>query len=166
MKHPHGVELSLEQPADSAIVWRLRQLPPVRLQPEPASMTVPGTDRKIVVLVDQDGASRDSCEQILTDAGFTVLAFPDSLGALDEADSDRRLDLLVTQIQLPAGTPHGLSLAAMIRMRRPHLPVIFLANDHEHARLAGEAADVLIKPIADIALIAAATQLMGESFGR
>ena len=128
-------------------------------------MPLPEAGLKIVVLVEQDTASRESCRQILTDAGYAVLPFPDYHGALNEADGDRRIDLLITQIQLPAGTPHGLSLAAMVRMRRPDLPVIFLANHHDYVRLAGEGAAVLTKPVADRVLVAAALQLIGEPFG-
>ena len=125
-------------------------------------MTVRGPGPKTVILVEQDATSRDAFQRALTEAGFVVLCFPDYVGPLEFADSDRRLDLLVTGIRLPAGTPHGVSLAAMIHMRRPRLPVLFIADDGALAQMIGDGAPVLVKPIELPGLIQAVAQLMGE----
>ena len=124
-------------------------------------MTLPRSNRKIVILVEPDAGSREALRQGLVAAGYGVLCFPDYLGALGEADSDHRFDLLVTALRLPAGTPHGLSLAAMVRTRRPGLPVILVA-DSSDIGLAGEDAAVLEKPVTPAILIHAVTQLIGE----
>jgi FixJ family two-component response regulator len=112
------------------------------------------------MLVERDAGCRDGFERFLVDAGFAVRCFPDYLGALDEAESERRLDLLITGVRLPPGTPHGLSLAAMIRMRRPRLPILFIADDQSLAHVMDEGAIVLIKPIEASALIRTVTQLI------
>ena len=125
-------------------------------------MTTPRSNQKIVILVEQDAGSREGLGRILVDAGFGVLCFPDYLGALNEADGSRRLDLLITGVRLPTGTPHGLSLAAMIRMRRPWLPVVFVADGADVACLAGEGLVMLEKPVAPAVLIRTVTQLIGE----
>ena len=126
-------------------------------------MTTPRSNQKIVILVEQDARSREALRQVLLDAGFGVLSFPDYLGALEEADSNRRLDLLITGIRLPPGTPHGLSLAAMVRMRRPWLPVVFVADAKDAAGLVGGDSVVLEKQVVPAALIQTVTQLIGEA---
>jgi DNA-binding NtrC family response regulator len=127
------------------------------------AMSTTGPDRKIVILVERDTESRDAFQRALIDAGFSVRCFPDYAGALDDAESARRIDLLITGLQLPAGTPHGLSLAAMIRMRRPRLPILFIADDEALARMVGTGPITLIKPIDISALTQIASQLIGES---
>jgi FixJ family two-component response regulator len=124
-------------------------------------MTTPRSNRKIVILVEPDAGTREALRQGLADAGFGVLCFPDYVGALGEAESDRRFDLLVTAIRLPVGTPHGLSLAAMVRTRRPRLPVILVADSGDIG-LAGEDAHALEKPVTPAVLILTVTQLIGE----
>lgn len=126
-------------------------------------MPTPPSDRKIVVLVEQDATNRDKFQRILADAGFGVFCFPDYLGALDEAESDRRLDLLITGLRLPPGTPHGLSLAAMIQLRRPRLPVLFVADVTDLALMTDDQSPVLVKPVDASALIQATTKLIGEA---
>ncbi|HLZ64638.1 MAG TPA: response regulator [Aliidongia sp.] len=125
-------------------------------------MTIPGSNRKIIILVEQDAASREALGQTLMGDGFTVLSFPDYRGALNAAESDDRIDLLITGLRLPAGTPHGLALAAMIRMRRPQLPTIFTADREDVERLAGEGSAVLEKPFEAAALIRVVTRLIGK----
>jgi len=125
-------------------------------------MTVGRSNPKTVILVEQDVASRDAFQRALTEAGFAVLCFPDYSGPLKIAESDSRLDLLITGIRLPAGTPHGVSLAAMMHMRRPRLPVLFIAEDGAIAQMIGDDTPVLVKPIDPFGLIQAAAQLTGE----
>jgi DNA-binding NtrC family response regulator len=127
-------------------------------------MTLRGPNPKTVVLVEPEAASRDLFRQGLIDAGFEVVAFPDYAGALSLAEGERRLDLLITGVRLPAGTPHGLALAAMVHMRRPRLPVLFIADDTALAQMAADAAPVLVKPIGAAELVQAATQIIGERF--
>jgi len=123
---------------------------------------IPPSDRKIIVLVEQDAQNRDKFQRVLLDAGFNVFCFSDYLGALNEAESNRRLDLLITGVRLPAGTPHGLSLAAMVKLRRPRLPVLFLADANDLALMTDEPSPVLVKPVDASALVQATTQLIGE----
>lgn len=125
-------------------------------------MTVRGSSPKTIILVEPETAGRELFRQSLVDAGFEVLAFPDYAGALVLAESERRLDLLITAVRLPPGTPHGLALAAMIHMRRPRLPVMFIAEDAIAAQLADGGAPVLIKPIGPDAIVRSAIDLIGD----
>jgi len=125
-------------------------------------MAVRAPSPKTVILVEPDVTERDTFHRALTDAGFAVLCFPDYIGPLQIAESASRLDLLVTAIRLPAGTPHGVSLAAMIQIRRPRLPVLLIADDDTVAQMIGDGATVLVKPIEPSELLQAVMKLMDE----
>ena len=55
--------------------------------------------------------------------GHTVAAFTDGQLALQAAKDS---DVLITQVRLPPGRPHGLSLARMAKRRRPSIRVLFV----------------------------------------
>jgi CheY-like chemotaxis protein len=82
-----------------------------------------------ILLVEDDEALRYAIAADLRAAGLTVVAVADGLAALAELD-DGRFDLLLTDVQLPRGGPHGLSLANMVRHRHG-IPVIFITGHRE-----------------------------------
>lgn len=120
------------------------------------------TGRKIVILVERDADSREHHQRALVESGYEVLCFPDYVGALNEAESDRRLDLLITEIHLPAGTPHGLALAAMMQLRRPLLRVMFVTDTQDLSRLADERSSILLRPFPASRLVEAVDGLIGK----
>jgi DNA-binding NtrC family response regulator len=70
---------------------------------------------------------RDSA-LVLRSAGHEVLTFGDSMVALKELERGERLDVLVTRVTFPEGTPNGVSLAQVLRLKRLGLKVIFVAR--------------------------------------
>lgn len=101
-----------------------------------------------VLLVDHDESSANLLKRDLRARGCDVEAFPDYRGALALLESGRPLSVLITCIQLPAGTPHGVSLANMAVQKRPDLPVIFLADDVASAQWVDERwGPVIFKPV-------------------
>ncbi|MDB5508702.1 MAG: response regulator receiver protein [Hyphomicrobiales bacterium] len=101
-----------------------------------------------VLLVDHDEAVADLLKRDLSDRGCQVEVFPDYRGALALIESDRPLSIMITCIQLPPGTPHGVSLANMAVQKRPDLPVIFIAGDVASAQFIDERwGPVIFKPI-------------------
>jgi hypothetical protein len=62
---------------------------------------------------------------------------------------------------LPQGTPHGIAIAAMVRMHRP-IPVLFLADYPDHLEHVPPGATVLIKPVPDDDLVAAVTTCLNS----
>jgi DNA-binding NtrC family response regulator len=52
------------------------------------------------------------------------------MAALDQI-SVREIDLLLTDIVMPPGKPHGLALARMARVHRPGFPVMFMTGYHD-----------------------------------
>jgi len=67
--------------------------------------------------------------QSLTDAGFSVSVTLDSMTALDCIQSDQSFDLLLLDLGMPQGMPHGLSLALIARTRNPGIHVIFTTGN-------------------------------------
>jgi CheY-like chemotaxis protein len=80
-----------------------------------------------VLLVEDDEAFRYAATRELEGAGYRVLASPGSMAAL--AIEERECpDILVTDVRLPPGEPHGLALGLMMRDRRPRLPILYVTG--------------------------------------
>jgi hypothetical protein len=82
---------------------------------------------KTILLVEDDPMLRHAIDRNLTEAGYAVVAAADTMAALDEITT-RRIDVLVTDIVMPQGKPHGLALARMARIHRPGFPVMFMTG--------------------------------------
>lgn len=82
---------------------------------------------KTILLVEDDPMLRHAIDRNLTEAGYVVVAAADTMAALDEITT-RRIDVLVTDIMMPQGKPHGLALARMARIHRPGFPVMFMTG--------------------------------------
>jgi CheY-like chemotaxis protein len=102
-----------------------------------------------VLLVDDDEGFRYAAAKTLRGAGFDVVDVPDYRGALETLESNRSVDVLVTDILMPDRI-HGFALARMARMRRPELKVLYLtAYDLPTDEAIGK---VLRKPVTDTTL--------------
>lgn len=105
--------------------------------PEGADARSRLTDRRggslsgTILLVDDDEIFRYAATRYLTLAGFEVVAAADTMAALREIDSGRAIDLLITDISMPPGSPHGFALANMLRHRNADLPVLFVTGYRE-----------------------------------
>ena len=89
-----------------------------RLEPKLAS-----TAR--ILLVDDDPVFGEAIASVLRVAGFEVFLAPDYRLALEDLESTRPIDLLITDIVMPERV-NGVALSRMARMRRPDLKVIYL----------------------------------------
>jgi DNA-binding NtrC family response regulator len=87
------------------------------------------TDRLVMLLVDDDEIFRSIAEAHFIQAGFAVVAAGDALQALDAVEQLTALDCVVSDIWLPTGTPHGVSLASMVNIRFPGVLRIFVTGD-------------------------------------
>jgi CheY-like chemotaxis protein len=114
------------------------------------------TPQGAVLLVEPDNAARETIASALRQAGFSVEAFPDYRGALATLESDAPLDCMVTALLLPKGTPHGVALGHMASVKRPGLPLFFMASNREEAGWVDDrwAEKVLMRPV-DCQLLAA-----------
>jgi CheY-like chemotaxis protein len=106
-----------------------------------------------ILVVDDDPAFGDSTARVLRAAGFEVFLAPDHRLALEDLESTRPIDLLITDIVMPDHV-NGIALSRMARMRRPELKIIYLTG-YDIPGLEDEAVGlVLSKPIDDEQLIA------------
>ncbi len=103
-----------------------------------------------ILLVDDEEGFRYSAGRALEKAGFVVAPAKDYIDALQVLQSEQPVDLLVTDIVMPAGI-HGFALARMARMRRLGVKVLYLsAYDVPTSEAIGK---VLRKPITDEDLV-------------
>jgi CheY-like chemotaxis protein len=114
------------------------------------------TTAPTILFIEDDEAFSYAISRLLTDAGFEVIPATDFSTALDVIYSARPLDLLLTDVRMPMGQPHGFALARMARQRRGGLPVLYLTGVSEIPEPEREAAygKILAKPIDADALIA------------
>ena len=72
--------------------------------------------------------------------GFNVAAFADPIDALNDIQAGQPVDVLVTRVTFPEGSPHGVSLALVLRAKYPGLKVVFAARAEriEHTEGIGE----------------------------
>jgi CheY-like chemotaxis protein len=75
-----------------------------------------------VLFVDDDAAFAVAAARSFESLGMRTLG---SMAALDVFDSDE-IDVVVTDVKLPAGEPHRSALVRMIR-RRPQFPIILMS---------------------------------------
>jgi CheY-like chemotaxis protein len=93
---------------------------PSELWLERHTVTVPR-----ILVVDDDAVFGDATARVLRAAGFEVYLAPDHRLALEDLESTRQIDLLITDIVMPDRV-NGIALSRMARMRRPELKVIYL----------------------------------------
>ena len=112
--------------------------------------------RVVVWFVDDEDVVRTAAARYLAAVGFEVVALPDAYSALRRLERGERPDILVTDLGLGPGQPHGVALASMARRRSPSLPVLFVTGrrDYDPGELASLGA-LLEKPFDMPALVAA-----------
>jgi DNA-binding NtrC family response regulator len=84
-----------------------------------------------ILVIEDDEAFRRVVVTILERGGFKVLPVRDFAAAIEIIESDVRIDLLLTDVGMPAGTPHGLSIAQMAKTRRPRLKVLYMSGSYD-----------------------------------
>ena len=78
-------------------------------------------------MVDDDQATCAALSQILRKAGFDVTSAIGFQTALEVLETERPLDLLVTDIVMPDGI-NGIALSRMARLRRRNLKVVYISG--------------------------------------
>jgi CheY-like chemotaxis protein len=116
-----------------------------------------------ILMVEDDPAFADALDRGLRAARFDVVAVNDSLAALRLLESDRPVDMLLTDIKMPEGQPHGIALSLMARRQRPSLPVIFMSGYPDLIKDAGLDEPVFAKPFNLTVLVDAIRQRLQAS---
>jgi PAS domain S-box-containing protein len=95
---------------------------------------VPMTQGKTVLIVDDEPTVRMLVVEALSEIGFDTLEAEAGAQGLKILQSNRRIDLLVTDVGLPGGM-NGRQLADAARVDRPDLKVLFITGYAENAAL-------------------------------
>jgi len=85
---------------------------------------------RTVMIVEDDEAYRYALARTVASLGHRVVEMQSGLDALKWFDDGGRIDALISDLRLPAGTPNGVSVALMVHRRQPHA-VIFLHSAFE-----------------------------------
>jgi DNA-binding response OmpR family regulator len=99
-----------------------------------------------ILLIENDRGLAYALSKFLRHAGHNVRIAFDSMTALKMLDAATEVDLLLTDLVMPVGHPHGLALAKMGRWKRRDLAVIFMSRDPDlGSEIDGDT--ILLKPI-------------------
>jgi hypothetical protein len=71
-----------------------------------------------IIVVHDDPEFRQCAVAALHAAGYDVEAFAGSMQSIDALDAAVDIDLLLTRVMFPTGTPNGVALARMARMKK------------------------------------------------
>jgi DNA-binding NtrC family response regulator len=115
----------------------------------------PNADNKHVLVVEDDETCRMVVTAILASAGYRVTEADDFFSAIEVVESDEPIDVLLADIVMPAGTPHGIALGKMAKYRRHMLKVLLMSGsvDPTEYHLLGPDDAFLRKPFAPQQLI-------------
>lgn len=141
-------------------------------QDAPAPAALPdgvSASGETVLVVDDESTVRLMIVDVLRDMGHRVIEAADSASAMPLLRSDRRIDLLITDVGLPGGM-NGRQLAEAAREVRHELNVMFVTGYAESAVLnSGHLApgmQLLTKPFTVDALVTAVQAALGHPRGR
>jgi DNA-binding NtrC family response regulator len=65
-----------------------------------------------IVVIHDDPNFREFVVTALQAAGHDTEAFVSTMAAIDALEAAERIDLLITRLRFPEGTPHGVALGA------------------------------------------------------
>ena len=106
------------------------------------------TERRTVLLVEDDALVRGMVERTLRELGHLVLVAVDGAHALEIAAAyEAAVDLVLTDLSMPRMS--GLSLAAQLRQRWPNVGILFLSglDDMASGRVLPADAGLILKPL-------------------
>ena len=98
----------------------------------PVSMAPRAQQGETVLVIDDEPTVRMLVTEVLEDLGYTAIEAAEGLSGLKLLQSDRRIDLLVTDVGLPGGL-NGRQVADAARATRPDLKVLFITGYAENA---------------------------------
>lgn len=122
------------------------------------------TERPLLSVVDDDGSVRESLPDLLREFGFVAHAFSSAEEFLASESVDET-KCLILDIAMPGMS--GLDLQRELKSREHKIPIIFItAHKDEAVRTRAfeqGAAEFLLKPFSDTALLAALITALGVS---
>ncbi|MES2498755.1 MAG: PAS domain-containing protein [Pseudomonadota bacterium] len=89
-----------------------------------------------VLVVEDDPSVRLLIREVLEEIGYSAVEAADGLSAIPVLESDRRIDLMISDVGLPG--MNGRQLAEKARACRPDLPILFVTGYAENAAIRSE----------------------------
>lgn len=109
-----------------------------------------------VLIVDDEATIRHLVDEVLDDAGYTVIGAADGAAGIKVLQSGARVELLITDVGLPNGM-NGRQVADAARSLRPGLKVLFITGYAENAAVGNghlePGMELLTKPFTMDALV-------------
>ena len=101
-----------------------------------------------ILVVEDEEAFGVVVKRMLEGAGFRVSTAKDFVTALRIIEGGEPIDLLLADVNMPAGTPHGLSIGLMAASKRQELKIVYMTGSVDPAQIAryAPAASLLQKP--------------------
>jgi two-component system, response regulator PdtaR len=127
---------------------------------EPSGEPVSLSDRRTVLVVEDEVLIRFTIAQDLMDAGFHVIQAASGVEALQLLRTSVEVDLVSTDINMPGGVD-GIELARQLRALRPHAKIVFVSSTAKLSDLDGLADLCFDKPYHVSDLVAGIQQLLG-----
>ncbi|WP_085810885.1 PAS domain-containing sensor histidine kinase [Sphingomonas sp. TZW2008] len=91
-----------------------------------------GAGSGTVLVIDDEATIRHLIDEVLDEAGYTIINAADGVAGLKVLQSGARIDLLITDVGLPGGM-NGRQVADAARELRPGLKVLFITGYAENA---------------------------------
>lgn len=119
--------------------------------------------RHILVVEDDEAYSR-LVRRMLEAAGFRVTTAGNFVAALPVIEGTDQVDLLLADINMPSGTPHGLSIGLMAESKRHGLKIVYMSGSVDPAQIArfAPSAKLLRKPFTSQEMMQAIKATLGE----
>jgi DNA-binding response OmpR family regulator len=115
-----------------------------------------GKSRKLILVIDDDSAVRESLRNVLEVAGCAVCTAEDGQEGIDQLRT-KRIDLVVLDLNLPVIS--GWDVLDLIREERPSLPLIILSGELRQCEPgAFDKSDVVLEKPCDPDVLLATTE--------
>ena len=88
-------------------------------------------NRQLILVVEDDNSIRNTVVNMLTELGYRAIGATNGTEALALIDQNPDLDLLFTDMVLPAGLS-GADIAVQARNRVPHIKILFTTGYSEN----------------------------------
>jgi CheY-like chemotaxis protein len=103
-----------------------------------------------ILIVDDDPLTRAALVRMFQDDGHVPTATSTSFDCLELLDTGASFDIIVIDLVMPPGTPHGFALGRMIRTRDPFQKVLYISGNLDtlpSSELSDANAPMLAKPV-------------------
>jgi CheY-like chemotaxis protein len=115
-----------------------------------ANMPAKGNPSATILIVDDDPSVRDMLLHAFAVHGYQATAVSTSMDCLRLLDAGTVFDLLIIDVVMPEGTPHGFCLGRMARYRKPSQRLLYMSGALDvipEDELKAAEAPVLAKPV-------------------